>query len=207
MLTQDQISKLLNRPLTSAEVSNFDLYLEIANEQLSAMLCFTPELVPSPSAPATRLYETREGYRTIFTAPFVGTPVVSIEGVVQEADTYSVRQFDNLNGTWFNSIVFKSFIYRDVDTVSITADWGFTALPSDLSLVLANLFNMQSVNNSGTSKVKSKKIEDFSITYSDVDEQADFNKNYSGTIAKYSLCNQTNVRHGSVGYTWYDLWN
>jgi len=201
MLTQAQLESLLNRTLTSAEVTNLSLYLEIAIQQLSALLCFTPEKATGTAV--ARLYETREGYRTIFTAPFVGTPVVSVDGVVQEVDTYSVRQFDNLNGTWFNSIVFKSFIYRDIDTVSITADWGFTALPSDLSLVIANLFNMQSVNNSGTGKVKSKKIEDFSITYSDVSEEERFNTQYSGTIAKYSLCSQSNVQHGDVRYPYW----
>lgn len=210
MLTQNQLEQLLNRSLTSAEVSNLDLYLEIAAGQLSARLCFIPEIAPNPTAPTTRLYDTRQGYRTIFTAPFVGTPVVSVEGVVQDASGYTVRQFDSLNGSWFNSIVFKSFLSRDIETVSIEADWGFDALPSDLSLVIANLFNMQSVNSSGSSRVKSKKVEDFSITYSDSSEEERFNSQYSPTIAKYSICNQTNVRSGNVydyyGYP-FPYWN
>lgn len=200
MLTQAQLESLLNRPLTTAEVTNLSTYLDIATEQLSTLLCFIPEV--ATGIPSDRLYEVREGYRTIYTAPFVGTPVVTVDGVVQTTDTYSIRQFDNLNGTWFNSIVFKCFLSREIDTVTITADWGFTALPADLSLLLVKLFDIQSINNTGSWRVKRKDIEDFRVIFSDIAEEDKFLAQYTPTINRYNLCSISNVQHGDT----YDSW-
>ena len=196
MLTQAQLESLLNRPLTAAEASNFSTYLDIAVEQLSALLCFIPEVATGTTT--DRLYEVREGYRTIYTAPFVGTPVVTVDGVVQTADTYSVRQFDNLNGTWFNSVVFKCFLPRCTDVVTVTADWGFTALPPDLSLLIAKLFGIQSINNTNNGRIKRKKVEDFEVIFNDITEEDRFFSQFEPTINRYNLCSISNVQHGDT---------
>lgn len=193
MLTKEQVSKLLNRPLTTAENTNFSLYLKIATERLEELLC-SNLCITEP----TQTYLVREGYRTIFTDVFRGTPVLRINGEVVEASKYSVRQFDNLNGKWFNSIVFKQFLDRDVEEVTVEASWGFGTLPSDLGLLLARLFALNTGAQTADERVKSKKIEDYSVTYNENSLFDQFKHDNMDVIYKYSLCSQGEIQHGSV---------
>lgn len=187
MLTKEQISKLLNRSLTLAETNNFSLYIKIATEQLASLIC-----MDLTSDSGTRAYSVRSGYRTIFTSPFTGTPTVTVDG--SSAGEYSVRQFDNLNGTWYNSIVFKKHLDRTAEQVEVTADWGFDCLPVDLQSLLAELFD--DVTNHIDMRVKSKQIEDFSVTYNDMSNFDAIKTKHSTVISKYSVCNGL-VRHGA----------
>lgn len=191
MLTQAETVKLLNRSLSTSEVTNFKTYLKIAKLRLEDLLCMN--LYEDSEI---RSFETREGYRTIFTDPFTGTPVVRVDGVLKTADEYSVRQFDNLNGEWFNSIVFKKHLLREAEVVSVEADWGFdTCAPADLKLLLAKLFDFNSQVDSGN--IKSKKIEDYSVTYTDDSAFDGFIKSNQAIIDKYSICTNT-IRQGDV---------
>jgi hypothetical protein len=193
MLSKEQISKLLNRPLTTAETNNFSSYLKIATERLEDLLCSDLS-----SESEERTYYAREGYRTIFTDPFTGTPVVTVDGTVQETDTYSVRQFDNRNGSWFNSIVFKCFLPRDTEEITVEADWGFDCLPIDLQLLLSKLFAINTTEQTADNRVKSKKIEDFTVTYKDAPTYEEFVSSNSSTISKYSICGVGEVSHGPI---------
>jgi len=191
MLTQDDISKLLNRSLTANEVSNFKTNLKIAILRLEDLLCMNLK-----ADFESRYFETREGYRTIFTDPFTGEPVVRVDGVLKDADSYSVRQFDNLNGEWFNSIVFKKHLDRRAEVVEVEADWGFdSCAPADIKLLLAKLFDFNSQVDSGN--VKSKKIEDYSVTYTDDSTFDGFIKSNQAIINKYSICTNM-IRQGYV---------
>jgi len=192
MLTKEQIAKLLNRPLTTAETNNFSLYLKIATDQMSTLLC-----MDLTCESGVRAYPVRSGYRTIFTAPFTGTPTVTVDGLAKDADTYSVRQFDNLNGTWYNSIVFKQHLARTAEQVEVTADWGFDCLPVDLQVLLADLFNDVTNSQNADLRVQSKQIEDFRVTYKDISNFEATKMKHSTVISKYSLCNGV-VRHGRV---------
>lgn len=193
MLTKDQVSKLLNRPLTTAEDTNFSTYLKIATERLEELLCFDL-CITTP----TRTYIVREGYRTIFTDVFTGTPTVTIDGETVESDKYSVRQFDNLNGKWFNSIVFKQHLSRTVEEVTVQAAWGFQTLPVDLQLLLAKLFALNSQQQTTDDRVRSKKIEDFTITYDATTTYDQFILSNADVINKYSICGIGEISHGRV---------
>lgn len=193
MLTKDQVSKLLNRPLTTAENTNFSLYLDIATERLEELIC--SDLCIKT---LTRTYEVRQGYRTIYTDIFRGTPVVSVDGTVQEATDYSVRQFDDLNGSWFNSIVFKKFLPRTAKEVTVEASWGFGTLPSDLQLLLAKLFELNTKSQTEDERVRSKKIEDFSITKNDNTLFDQFKIDNADVLSKYSICLHSEVQHGGI---------
>lgn len=202
MLDQEILEQLLNRPLTTAEVSNLELYLEITTEKLSDLLCMNLS-----TATEERTYDVRSGYRTIFTDPFSGTPVVSANGEVLAVDKYSKRLFDNLNGTWFNSIVFKTFLPRDTTEISVTADFGFPSgvLPKDLQMLYATLFGTleESSKTVSTERISSKQIEDYRVTYATDTLTTDtiLLKNAS-VINKYSLCGVGGIRHGSVQRIW-----
>lgn len=193
MLTKDKLSKLLNRPLTTEEVSNFDLYLEIATKRLEELLC-TNLCIKE----ATQNYRVREGYRTIYTDVFTGSAVVTIDGDVVDTADYSVRQFDDLNGKWFNSIVFKKFLDRDIEEVTVEAAWGFGTLPNDLGLLLAKLFALNSTAQTTDERVRSKKIEDYSITLNDNSLFDQFVSDNQDVIHKYSICMQGEVQNGTI---------
>lgn len=73
------------------------------------------------------------------------------------------------------------------------------SLPADLSLVLARMFDVLSVERSNPSgNITNKKVEDFSISY-DVNKTAleAFISNNLLTISKYSKC-QGKVKSGDV---------
>lgn len=193
-MNETEMSALLGRPLTPVETTNYKLYLNIAKQNLDDLLCM--RLCDDE---ATKVFDAREGYSTVFTDVFTEVEEVKVNDTVQEADTYSVRQWDRRNGSWYNSIVFDNKLCKD-DEVSITADWGFESYPSDLKSLLAQLFSLISKKNTTDSTIQSKQVEDFRITFRpDVDLDAEFDKNYQSTILKYSLCNMETFRQGKLG--------
>jgi len=198
-MTQSQIEALLGRPLTTIEVTNIELYLDIANERLEELICTS-----ITAGVGERVYESRDGYSTVFTDIF--TSLVSVkdkDGNTIDPSNYSVRQWDKRNGSWYNSIVFDEMFYDNTE-ITIDAIWGFTptgspavsTVPSDLKLLVAQLFALVSSMSKSNGNVKSKKIEDFSITFSDNTVYDQFVIDNQATILKYSLCGITNVRSG-----------
>lgn len=189
MLTQEQVSKLLGRSLTTLETDNFTLYLKIATQKLEELLCMT--LCGDSDE---RTYETRDGYRTLYVDPFTDVNSITIDG--NETEDYTIKQNDKFNGSWYNVIEFDR--KQTGKNVVVDADWGFDSLPSDLQLLLAKLFAQGSVEQTSDSQVKSKKIEDFTVTYKDGATYDEFVLSNASVIDKYAQCSQGYIRHGEV---------
>ncbi len=196
-MTQDELEALLGRDLTSEEVDNLALYLNIASERLQSLICST--FLTSDSSdeePETRKYESRAGYSTVFTDIFNAVTQVEVDGIV--ATDYEVRQFDNLNGTWFNSLVFDRRFYKN-QLVEVTGDFGFDTMPDDLQLLWAKLFDSVSYEQNTDSSVESQRIDDASVTFKkDGTSQERFYQDNKSVIDRYSLCSIGNIRHGAV---------
>lgn len=194
MLTKAQLAALLNRSLSSAEDTNFDLYLKIATSRLEALLC-----MQVCSDGGERTYESRYGYRTVYVDPLTDVTTITIDGEEVSEDDYTLKQNDSLNGSWYNAIEFDT--KRTGENIVVDADWGFDSLPVDLQLLLARLFAQGSVEQVSDGQVKSKSIEDFSVTFKDSATYDEFVTSNSSVINKYNLCNQGVIRHGFIwGY-------
>jgi len=189
MLEQDDVSKLLNRTLTTAEVDSFDVYLQIATERLEQILG-----ISLCDDGGSRIYPCRYGYSSLYIDPCTSVTTVEVDGVA--VTDYVLRQNDRYNGEWYNVIEFTNKMTGSL--VDVTASWGFSELPQDLALFLAQAFNQVSVEQTADNQVKSKSIEGFNVTYTDrktFDEFIDANQ---VTISKYSQRNTGVVRHGYI---------
>jgi len=195
-MSQSELEALLGRSLTPAEVTNLDLYLNIATENLEQLLCMV--LTETSGEDDARLYDAREGYSTLFVDIFTELNEVQIDGDIIPSDKYSVRQWDRRNGTWYNSIVFSERFSSDKE-VQVSANWGFATMPVDLQSVLAGLFDLVTKKSKLDPSVTQKQVEDFRIHLNaDVDLDTEFYKKYAKTISKYSLCEIGNVKNGEV---------
>lgn len=197
-MTQEQLESLLGRPLTPVEVTNIDLYLDIAKESLESMLCLSLEEVSE-----TRTFDVREGMRTVFTGLFNNLDEVKIDGEIIAPEDYSSRQWDKRNADWFNSIVFNRT--RGCREIEVTADWGFGGCyPKDFELLISRYFNLISKENNFDREVNSKSVEDFSISYNHssitmADTLAEsFAKDNAILISKYSQCTSGQIVNGKV---------
>lgn len=190
-MDKTKVSALLGRPLTPYEDTNFELYLNIAKENLGQLLCMD---ICSSEDP--RVFNARDGYTTVFTDVFRDIDEVKLNGTV--VTNYSKRQWDKRSAKWYNSIVFEHKLCAD-DEVEISANWGFNKMPLDLQQIIAGLFGLITQKNNQDTTISSKQVEDFRISF-DVDADIDqsFEAKYAKTIAKYSLCNIPYVRHGGV---------
>lgn len=194
MITKTQMISLLGRPLTKIEDDNFNLYLQIAMSRLYSMLNITD------SDSDTRTYKSRSGYSEVKTDPFTLISSVKINGVL--TTDYLIKQGDNYSADWFNIIEFPERLENG--TIEVEAQWGFGLCPTDLQYLVSKLFNL--ARETGTSRqIKSKSIEDVSITYDNSVSPLDSLKSeYADIIAKYS--SQTNyVLSGEAGLTAWEV--
>lgn len=189
MISKELTEKLLNRSLTTAETNNFKTYLKIAIQRLEELLC-----MDLSSDEPVRTYETRLGYRTVYVDPFTDLNSVKINDETVEG--YTIKQNERFNGSWYNIIEFER--KRTGENIVVDASWGFDSCPSDLQLVLAKLFDQGSVEQTADNSVKSKKIEDFSVTYKDSATYDEFVLANKAIIDKYAQCEKA-IRHGRVG--------
>jgi hypothetical protein len=187
-MTQATLEKLLGRELSQAEVDNLNLYMNIADERLMKLLC-----VRYDCEIGKRKFKTREHYRTLFTDIFNTVYGVTING--QPVTGWTEQQNNILNGKWYNSIVFNSPMSGA--TVEVDADWGFLVMPNDLNLLRARMFDL-TFKEVGSEGIKSKSVEDFSITYNDSAMIDGFRDTNQLTIAKYSNCNQNLIANGEL---------
>jgi hypothetical protein len=196
-MSQEELEALLGRPLTPIESSNLDLYLDIATETLEDLLC-------SPLSPVneTRVFDTRKGYSTVFIDIFHEVTEVKIDD--ETVDSYSVRQWNKRDAPWYNSLVFEDKFWKNGE-IEVTADWGFEGgsgddsdLPADLQSLLAGLFALISKKNKSDASVSSKQVEDFRISFNQVNLDTEFYDKYRRTISKYGLCDIGNVQHGRI---------
>lgn len=188
-MNQAQVAALLGRPLTPNEVTNFKLYLDIAKKSLESFLCFD---LCSPED--TQKFDARGGYATLFVSPFTELEEVKLNGDV--VTDYSVRQWDKRSGSWYNSLVFEDRLHEN-DEIEIKGSWGFSSIPSDLQLVIARSFDLITKQNKLDGSVKSKRVEDFQITFDNtVDLDDIFYTQNEVTLNKYSLCSIGNIQQG-----------
>lgn len=136
-----------------------------------------------------RVYDVRNGFSTVFTDLFKDITSVT-DGNKQLK--YTAKFWDNRNATVYNSIVIDD---RHVKEVTITANW---TLPADLQNVIDELTKLLDCNGGKTSRVKSKKIEDFSVVMSDNTEVEQFILDHKSIIDKYSICSISHVRNGKA---------
>lgn len=196
MLTKSEMAILLGRSLTTLETANYDLYLNIAVERLESMLCASLTVLAED-----RTFGTRVDYRTVYVDPFISVDSVTVDGNVVDESDYTIKQNDRFNGTWYNIIEFDS--KQTGKNIVVDAVWGFSPVPDDLQLLLAQLFNLGSLDQTQLQKneqvVKSKKIEDFSVTFKDGTTMDQFTLANSSILDKYSTCNAGQIRNGKVG--------
>ena len=193
MMDKTTIAKLLGRPLTSSEDSNFEQYINYTISTLENLLCWSPI-----NAEATATYESRDGYRTLWTDPFTSITDLKVDGTAVTG--YQLAFNGNFNYHFYNSVVFQTPL--NGQTVELTGTWGFEELPADLGSLVAEIFKMHGRVNSAnlSGNVKSKSVEDFSITYGDGSEMDALASKNSSVIAKYSNCQSAlEVQHGDVG--------
>lgn len=143
----------------------------------------------------SRVYSVRNGYSTVFTDLFENVTSVKVDGV--DVD-YKAMFWDNQNTTTFNSIVLANNYVKEIE---VTADW---VIPTDLQLLEDGLTNTLTVAKA--SRIKSKRVEDFSITFNDSTEVEQFAMDNNTILAKYSICRVPNVQHGDVGGR-YNYWS
>lgn len=202
-MTREQIVRWLGRPLTPTEDTNFDSYINIAKSYLESLLCTDvfPVLSGNPPVPevSARVYEARNGYSTLFTDYFSGNITVTING--RTRTDFTQKFFDNRNTSFKNSLVFNCK-FRCNDEVTISAAWGFNPLPDDLGKLLAQLFAVASKPYTPAGDIKSKRVEDFAITFGDRSDVEVLVSTNSLVIQKYSLCSIDNIRHGKVCRLW-----
>lgn len=186
----------LGRSLTPVEIENQADYLLAATQWLEGLLCYQ---IASTTA-VTKVFKGRERMATVFMPVFTTTTEVKLNGSVTTA--FTPYFFDNPNGTYFNSLVFDSPLDRD-DKIEVTGDWGFSTIPLDLMQLLAKMFNHISLGVKSDANVKSKSIEDFSISYdTTTTEEGRLIDANRATISKYSICHVGNIRSGRVGGDW-----
>ena len=193
MFDKTTLEKLLGRSLTSLEDSNFEQYINYTISTLENLLCWSPICTD-----ATAIYTARDGMRTLWTDPFTSITDVKVDGTA--VTDYKLAFNGNFNYPFYNSVVFSHPLGGQ--TVEITGTWGFEELPADLGSLVAEIFKMYgrvtTANLSGN--VKSKSVEDFSITYGDGSEMDALASKNSSVIAKYSNCQSAlEVQHGDVG--------
>lgn len=190
-MTQAQLAALLERSLTPNEVTNFKTYLDIAKKSLENFLCFD---LCSPED--TQTFDARDGYSTVFVPPFTELEEVKRNGDV--VTDYSVRQWNNRAGSWFNSLVFEHCLHED-DEIEITGSWGFSSVPADLQLVIARAFALITKQNKIDPTVTSKQNRQFRIGIDNtVDLDDAFYQQNEATLSKYGLCGISNIQHGGV---------
>jgi hypothetical protein len=189
-MSQKQLEALLGRSLTPKEKANCTPYLEIATQQLEELLC-----ISLSQESGERIFESRVGYSTLFPGIFTRIESVSINGETVDPSEYHLSFFNDRNKGFYNSIVFKKKLVGQ--EVTVNADWGFDKIPSDLGQLLAQLFVLASKPKKNTS-VKSKRVEDFQITFGDNTDMEEFLDNNSVVLYKYGMCDITDTRSGSL---------
>ena len=192
MMDKTSMAKLLGRPLTSSEDSNFEQYINYTISTLENLLCWSPVCVDAAAA-----YVARDGYRTLWTDPFTSITDVKVDGTA--VTDYKLAFNGNFNYPFYNSVVFPYPLGGQ--TVEITGSWGFEDLPADLGALVAEIFKAygRTTASNMAGNVTNKRVEDFSITYGDGSEMDALASKNSSVIAKYSNCQSAGeISHGEA---------
>ena len=195
-MDEAKLVALLGRSLTSTEETNLELYLRVSKEQVETLLCISLDSNEGSGdiAATTRIFTPRPGMATIFTDIFHDLETVEVSETQVTATPYF---WAKRTSDYYNSVVLAT---KTASEVSITAKWGFADLPDDLAMLWAQMFAVVSAKKTVQS-VKSKRVEDFQITYGELSNTQELEKNNSTTIDKYGMCDIDIVRHGEVCLT------
>jgi hypothetical protein len=189
-MSTSELEKLLGRSLTSRESTGCAKYLEVARQLLEEITC-----VSLQQEAGERIFESRDGYKTLFVGIFSEITSVTVDGELIDASEYTIKFFDDRNKGFYNSIVFEEAV--EGEEVVVDAQWGFNNVPSDLNMVLAQLFAYASQKKT-LGSVKSKRVEDFHITYGDNTDFQELVADNAIIINKYTMCDIYDTRHGDV---------
>jgi hypothetical protein len=189
-MSTSELEKLLGRSLTSREISGCTRYLAVAQQLLEQITCISLE-----QDEGERTFEARDGYKTLFTGIFSEITSVTVDGEIIDASKYKAKFFDDRNKDFYNSIVFEKAL--EGEEVAVDALWGFYSIPGDLSMVLAQLF-AYAAKKKTMGSVKSKRVEDFHITYGDNTDFQELVADNAIIINKYTMCDIYETRHGDV---------
>lgn len=193
-LTQSEVEAYLGRSLTSKEATNFNNNYDTAQEILESLLCISLDTRAKNAPAKTYEFDARDGYSTVFTGIFQSPTAVTVNGKTKT--NYTPKFWDNRNTDVYNSIVFDKPL-RHKDTVAVTALWGYETLPNDLGRLLSQMISIVGSKHS-TKGVKSKRVEDFSISYMENSETDKFIDDNAVTIQKYGMCHIGEFRSGRV---------
>lgn len=186
MLSKQSVEKLLGRTLTSNEASNFDQYIKTTFANLENLVCWTPIC-----GSGERTYRGRPNYHTLWLEPFTKVKSVTIDG--KEVTAFTPIFNDSYNSPIYNGIEFDYPLGSD--KVIVDATWGFNFPPADLGQLIGALFMLNTRLATEDPRVRSKSVEDFSLTYNNDGEFNSLIKTYSNVIAKYSICS-SEIQHG-----------
>jgi hypothetical protein len=139
---------------------------------------------------ATRTFNVRNGYSTVFTDPFETLTEVRLDGEVVDSADYVKMQWDRYNADWYNSVVLDT---GDAEKLEVTGKW---IIPTDLQVLITDLAAVLTNGSHGT--VKSKRNEDFSIEFNDNTDVQQFAKDNAAVLSRYSICNIPFIRHGEI---------
>lgn len=191
-MEHSEIEALLGRSLTTIELKNLDLYLDIAKESLEGLLCSSLK----GSENETRVFVGNGDFRTVFTGIFHEVSEVKVDGETVDTSDYNAAQWDKRSSSWYNSIVFTTPPEGEVE---VTANWGFTEVPNDLKRLWAQLFANVGKQYKPGAKIASKQVEDFRIQYvTGVTDDQQFIADNQRTLTKYSLCTIGEISNGKV---------
>lgn len=193
MSNLSKLAALLDLSVDDLKTDKAKLYLDIATKRLEELLCFQLD-----DSSEERIFDSREGYRSLRVDPFQVIASVTIDGDTVDADEYSIAQWDDRNADWYNTIVFNDKMYADKE-ITVEADWGFgECMPADLLLLKARLYTMSMAESKQDSNVKRKAIEGFDVTYKDGSDTKYnlFVQDNAQIIGKYQTCNTGDIIHG-----------
>lgn len=140
-------------------------------------------------ASATRTFDVRENYSTVFTDIFESVTSVKLDGVELTTDDYSVRQWDRRNADWYNSLVLNG--RKCGKELEVTGKW---VIPAELQDLIDKLDPILTEHKH--SLVKSKRVEDFSYTLGDMTDIEQFVADNQAILSRYSVCDVNYVLHG-----------
>lgn len=186
MLKKQAVEKLLGRSLTSIEDSNFDQYIKNTVMHLENLLCWSPVCDTSK-----RTYKSRRGYRTLWVEPFTKINSITVDG--DTVSDYEPAFNGSYNNHFYNSIEFDYPL--EGRKVVVDAVWGFREFPADLGELVAGLFLLNGKHR--TESVRSKSIEDYSVTYNDMSGYDVTVVDNQQTIERYRVCGGE-IQNGDV---------
>ena len=191
MLDKATLEELLGRSLTSSEDSNLQQYINYIETTLANLLCWSPLKGASVAS-----YEARDGFRTLWTDPFTSITEVKVDGTA--VTDYKLAFNGNKNYPFYNSIIFPRPL--EGQTVELTGTWGFDDLPADLGSLVAEIFKMygRQLMGNQSGNITNKRVEDFSISYSDKSEMEALINDNASIVSKYSNCQAGDVQFGET---------